>query len=142
MDLNDLRTRLTFTFIVLSALPLAAFGLYSYIKGVEMVRDKAVSHLESVVDKDVGMINRFVTERMGDLRLFASTLEDNVAAASVRKRLISLQESLTSTKACFLLTSTARQSCEWERLRPSPPLLPGTNGFKRHYPVVSSWASI
>jgi two-component system NtrC family sensor kinase len=93
MDLNDLRTRLTFTFIVLSALPLAAFGLYSYIKGVEMVRDKAVSHLESVVDKDVGMINRFVTERMGDLSLFASTLEDNVSAASVRKRLISLQES-------------------------------------------------
>lgn len=72
--MQELRFKLIAAFIVLASVPLAGFGVYAYHKGVEMAREKAVSHLGSVVDGQAQMITSFVSERKGDLNLLAGTI--------------------------------------------------------------------
>lgn len=74
MNLEELRFKLIAAFIVLAALPLAGFGVAAYYKGVEMTREKAISHLKSVVDVQANMIESFISERNGDMNLLAKTV--------------------------------------------------------------------
>ncbi len=74
MKLEELRFKLIAAFIVLAALPLAGFGFAAYYRGVEMTREKAISHLKSVVDMQAKMIEDFITERHGDMNLLAKTV--------------------------------------------------------------------
>jgi two-component system NtrC family sensor kinase len=74
MNLVELRFKLIAAFIVLAALPLAGFGVAAYYKGVEMTREKAISHLKSVVDMQAKMIENFISERNGDMNLLAKTV--------------------------------------------------------------------
>ena len=76
MNLEELRFKLIAAFIVLASLPLAGFGVSAYYKGVEMAREKAISHLKSVVDGQAHMIASFISERNGDMNLLAKTIFD------------------------------------------------------------------
>jgi two-component system NtrC family sensor kinase len=95
MNLEELRFKLIAAFIVLAALPLAGFGVAAYYKGVEMTREKAISHLKSVVDMQAKKIGNFISERNGDMNLLANTVFNESAvnpADGLLNRLNLMQE--------------------------------------------------
>lgn len=75
MSFEKLKAKLIITLILISSVPLILFAVVIYEKEVKLVRKKALSHLETIVDQSTLMIAEFRLERIRDLSLVAATTQ-------------------------------------------------------------------
>jgi two-component system NtrC family sensor kinase len=75
MSFERLRVKLITALILISSVPLIIFATVVYKKEAQLVRKKVLSHLESVVDQNMLMLEEFRLERIRDLNLLAATAE-------------------------------------------------------------------
>ena len=71
-DPLKLRGKLTVLLLVLSLIPLSAISTITYRQGEQRVRENITGHLRSIVEKDAGLINSFLAERLADLKVLSS----------------------------------------------------------------------
>ncbi|MFH1434642.1 MAG: cache domain-containing protein, partial [Pseudomonadota bacterium] len=87
-DPLKLRGKLTVLLLVLSLIPLSAISTVTYMQGEQRVRENITGHLRSIVEKDAGLINSFLAERLADLNVLSEvallggmTESENLSAA-------------------------------------------------------------
>jgi two-component system NtrC family sensor kinase len=75
MDFHRFKVRLIASLVLISSIPLLFFALVIYRREAELVRRKALSHLESIVLQNSLTIKEFKEERIHDLNLLAKTVK-------------------------------------------------------------------
>jgi len=75
-NFDRFRTKLIAIFVLISSIPLIIFAAVIYRKESQLVRNKALSHLDTIIAQNVLMIEGFRSERIRDLNLLAATMRD------------------------------------------------------------------
>jgi len=74
MNFKRLKWLLFFSFLLLTSLPLLSLGYRNMVNSEAMVRDRSALHLRSIVEKSAQLLQGFLSERLGDLRLLAGSV--------------------------------------------------------------------
>ncbi len=75
VDFRRFKMQLIAALVLISSVPLVLFAIIIYEKLEELVRGKAVSHIESIVLQNAFALDQFRKERIHDLNLLAETVE-------------------------------------------------------------------
>lgn len=94
MNLDRLRVKLIAILVLISTVPLVLFAIVIYKKEAELVRNRALSHLETIVAHNALMIDWFLRERIQDLNLFAAVKNIDKKTIATHLELIQREQNI------------------------------------------------